>query len=288
MGSAFRLPGSPLEAAASGTTAPDPGVAKAEARRSFSRAASTYDLGAALQREVCHRLLGRVPTPLPAAGSIVDVGCGTGYALPLLGARFPARALIAVDFAFPMLERASARLLSASRTKVAKLAVCGDAEALPLRSGEAALVWSSLTYQWCRLAIALTEAYRVLVPGGLIVFSTMGPDTLHELREAFADAGSYTRFNRFTDSGEVEAALRAAGFALHRIEREPLIWCYPSIRAVVQDLKAIGAHNVTHDRPRGLSGHRPWTQASARYERRRRNGMLPATYDVIYAVAGRA
>ncbi len=261
---------------------------KRQVRRSFERAARGYDAAAVLQREICDRMLERLDYIRLRPQAILDAGCGTGYGLRALAKRYPGAALAGLDIAHSMLQagRAAApwwRRLAAGRS--APLHVCGDLEALPLRAGWAGLVWSNATLQWVSgLPRAFAEVHRVLAPGGLFMFSTFGPDTLKELRAAFAGDG-HTHTNRFTDLHDIGDLLLEGGFANPVMDMEVITLTYGEPLAAMRDLKAIGAHNVTTGRARGLTGRRAWSAALSRLEAGRRDGRIPVTFEVIYGHA---
>jgi malonyl-CoA O-methyltransferase len=259
-------------------------------RRSFERAARTYDASAFLQREVGERLLEHLDPIRIEPARVVDLGCGTGLFFERLSERFPRADLLGIDLAAPMLQvarRRSSRWRRALNLRVPRL-VCADAERLPLAGACAELVFSNLTLQWCRPMEAFAEAGRVLVNGGLLLFSTFGPDTLKELRAAFAAVDGRAHVNTFHDMHDLGDALVGAGFAEPVVEMETLTLEYASVEAVARDLKAIGAHNVLPDRPRGLSGRGRWRRMVEHYEALRRDGALPATFEVIYGHAWKA
>ena len=165
-------------------------------------------------------------------------------------------------------------------------AVCADAARLPFRQGAFGLVYSNLMLQWAPdLDQVLAEFRRVLANGGLLVFSTFGPDTLAELRSAWACADDYTHVNRFVDMHDVGDALVRSGFAEPVLDLEHFTLTYPDLRALMGDLKAIGARNVTAGRSRGLTGRGRLAAAEREYERWRREGRLVSTWEVIYGIA---
>jgi malonyl-CoA O-methyltransferase len=129
------------------------------------------------------------------------------------------------------------------------------------------------------------ECARVLRPGGLLTFTSFGPDTLKELRAAWASADDFTHVNRFIDMHDLGDALLRAGLAEPVMDVERYTLTYTDVRALMRDLKAIGAHNVNAGRPRGLTGRRALERMTAAYERERRDGCLPATYEVVYGQA---
>jgi malonyl-CoA O-methyltransferase len=259
------------------------------ARRSFERAAATYDAAAVLQNEVCRRMLARLDYIKIDPELILDAGCGTGNALPGLLARYPRARAVALDLALAMARRARARqpwwkkLLD----RGARLAaVCGDIERLPVGAGAAGLVWSNLALQWMTEPTrAFSEMHRVLAPGGLLLFSSFGPDTLKELRAAFQAVDRHTHVHRFVDMHDVGDLLVASGFADPVMDMDVMTLTYSGLRDLMRDLKAIGAHNATFGRRAGLGGRSLLGQVERNYEAFRRDGRLPATFEVVYGHA---
>lgn len=251
-------------------------------RRAFERAAESYDGAADLQRTVCARL-GLLLHELPAPpGNILDAGSGTGFGAAQLAPRFPNARIVELDIAHTMLRVARAK-------HGGNRSVCGDIERLPFRANAFDLVWSNLALQWCSsLDRAFGEIHRVLRPGGWLLASTLGRDTLWELRAAFDGVDPHSHVNRFDEIAHIEAQLGCAGLATRRLSCQPETLRYGSLRAVLHGLKAIGAHNVTGGRPPGLTGKARWQQVEENYESRRREGTLPATYEVIHVLAQRA
>ncbi|MDA8382544.1 MAG: malonyl-ACP O-methyltransferase BioC [Betaproteobacteria bacterium] len=259
-------------------------------RRAFDAAAAGYDQVAVLQREVATRLLERLNYLAHEPRLILDAGAGTGFGTRALAARYGEATVVALDLAPRMLEAARAgqawwrrmpRLWPARQAFV-----CADIEQLPLKAAAGDMIWSSLALQWCNsLEQAFSEFRRVLSPSGLLVFSTFGPDTLRELREAFAGIDGYTHVNRFMDMHDIGDLLVGTGFATPVVEMETITLTYPDLKACLQDLKAMGAHNVTQGRPQGFMGKGRWRALEAAYERFRREGRLPATFEVVYGHA---
>jgi malonyl-CoA O-methyltransferase len=254
-------------------------VDQAAVRRSFDRAAATYDESAVLQAEVRTRLLGRLDYVALEPGVVLDVGCGTGHAARALKDRYPRAQVIALDLAEGMLREARRR--QSWRRRFAR--VCGDAMRLPLRDASVDLVFSSLTLQWCPdLDATFAEFRRVLKPRGLLNFTTFGPDTLVELRAAWAQADDHTHVSRFADMHDLGDGLIRAGLAEPVMDVERFTLTYPDVFRLMRDLKAIGAHNAAAARPRGMTGRGQLRAMEVAYEMQRRDGVLPATYEVVF------
>jgi malonyl-CoA O-methyltransferase len=263
-------------------------IDKIQMRQAFSRAAAGYDAAAALQREVCTRMLERLDYIKLKPARILDAGSGTGWGTRQLATRYPGAQMIALDIAIGMLQNAQSRAswwqkLFGTATAAP---VCGDVEALPLADQSLEMVWSNLALQWCNdLPATLNELHRVLKADGLLMFSTLGPDTLKELRQAFNGVDGHNHLNRFADMHDVGDMLLHSGFADPVMDMEYLTLTYDDVRGVLHDLKAIGAHNTTAGRGQGLMGRNAWARVVENYERLRRDGKLPATYEVVYGHA---
>lgn len=266
-----------------------PVLDKHAVRRSFDRAAATYAAAAVLQHEVCRRSLERLDFIRHTPARILDAGSGTGNAWRGLAARYPAARLVALDLAPGMLRQASATVPWYQRLlRRSPATICGDLEQLPLASSSIDLAWSNLALQWVNaLPQAFAEMRRVLAPGGLFMFTTFGPDTLKELRAAQAGTDGHTHVSGFIDMHDIGDLLVQAGFADPVIDMETFTLTYPDVKSLMHDLKAIGARNAAADRPPALSG-KAWLNAVTRnYELLRRNGKLPATFEVVYGHAWR-
>jgi malonyl-CoA O-methyltransferase len=229
---------------------------------------------------------------------ILDAGCGTGEAIPRLRGRYPKAMLVGLDIANDMLLRARACRANAHwLMQLAGLAglrqgpgvftpLCADIERLPLCDESVDLVWSSLALQWVEdLAVTFRQVHRVLRPDGLFLFSSFGPDTLKELRASFLGIDGYSHVNQFMDMHDIGDLLMRSGFRNPVVEMEYLTLTYVELRDLLKELKAIGAQSVTGSRRQGLMGRDQWRQFEAAYERYRRDGRLPATYEIIYGHA---
>ena len=265
----------------------EPALDKRLLRQSFEKAAAGYDAAAVLQLEVCRRMLARLDYVTLAPAAILDAGCGTGNVIAALRERYPRAVLYAFDIALGMVKHACARVSWLDRLRGRGVApVCGDIERLPLRAAAINMVWSNLALQWVNEPPrALAELRRVLAPGGLLMFSTFGPDTLKELRAAYQGTDRYAHVNQFIDMHDLGDMLVHAGFADPVMDMEYITLTYGDVRALMRDLKAIGAHTVTGGRRTGMTARATLAAVEQNYERFRSDGRLPATFEVIYGHA---
>ncbi|UTW03821.1 malonyl-ACP O-methyltransferase BioC [Amphritea atlantica] len=249
---------------------------KPQIAESFSRAAVSYDSVAQLQRRIGHNLLSELS---PSSAKVVlDLGCGTGYFAPLLTEQLNPQQLVCLDLARGMLEYARQ-----TRVTPNTLWLCGDAESLPLADNSVDLIFSSLAIQWCEdLPALFSEVSRVLKPGGRFLFSTLGPETLYELREAWSTVDRYQHVNRFVSLSSLQAS---ADSYLREVTLKAAeeVLLYDQLRGLTSELKGIGAHNISAGRQSGLTGKARINAFKQAYEAfRRSDGKLPATYQVFY------
>jgi len=251
-------------------------------RRACNQAAARYDQAAVLPREIGARLLERLDYVRLVPRVVVDVGCATGItAVPLLK-RYRQAVVVALDNAPAMLAVARRRAPWFRRLRC----VCGDAEALPLADASCDLVFSNLALHWWDLERTVAELRRVLRPGGLLLFSTLGPDTLMELRRSWAAADDYIHVHAFVDMHDVGDALVRAALADPVVDMERITLTYRDVNALMADLKTLGAGNVAAGRPPGLTGKGRFQAMRAAYEQYRTEvGLLPATFEVVYGHA---
>ncbi|MCP5143218.1 MAG: malonyl-ACP O-methyltransferase BioC [Gammaproteobacteria bacterium] len=253
---------------------------KPRVRRAFSRAASTYEGHAFLQREICDRTFDHLAPIALKPATIVDLGCGTGYALPRLRKTYSSAHIIAVDLAETMV---SAAKQQARRWFSREHFLCADGCQLPLPDASVELVFSNLMLQWAGdLDAMLGDIRRVLRPEGLLAFSSFGPDTLKELRAAWRAVDDFEHVHTFIDMHDVGDALIRAGFASPVLDTETITVEYDQPRQLFRDLKAIGA---THAGPgnRGLTTRSALARMERAYEQQRLpNQRIPATWEVVY------
>lgn len=249
--------------------------------QAFSRAAGDYEQTAVLQRQVGDELLTRLTVVTSEPVRVLDVGAGSGRLTGLLKKRWPKAEVIAVDLALGMLREArrNSGWLRPFRR------VAGDAQALPFADASVDLVVSNLCLQWCELKATIHEFRRVLRPGGWLLFTSFGPDTLKELRSAWRAADGRAHVHVFLDMHDVGDAVLAQGFVDPMFDVERYTLTYSDARALMRELKTIGASNALGERTRGLTGRAAFTRMLAAYEDLRVEGRLPASYEVIFGQA---
>ncbi len=267
-----------------------------QVRRAFSRSAASYEAAAGLQHAVEARLLESLdylddPALQRAPPRrVLDLGSGTGRASRAMQARWPKAEVVSLDLALPMLRegRAAARPGGWLANPFARrpLPVCADARALPLADASVDVLFSNLCLQWVEDFDAVLAGFRrVLKPHGLLLFSTFGPGTLWELREAFAQADDVPHVSPFADIAGVGDALVRAGFHQPVLDREDERTHYPDLPALMRELRAIGATNALASRRHTLTGRTRFRVAAEAYEAHREARGLPASWEILSAMA---
>ena len=214
------------------------------------------------------RLLERLDYVKITPRRILDAGSGPARQSRALAGRYAGAQVLALDFALPMLPRRGpiARWLGRGAT-----AVCADFHRLPLASGSVELVWCNLALHWATDPLEVFREFeRVLAPEGLVLFSTLGPDTLKELRAA---AGAM-RVHEFIDMHDLGDMLVAAGFSAPVMDMEQLVIDYGAGARLLDDLRSSGQTNARIDRGRGLRGRR--------FLQDFRGAPLRSTFEVVY------
>ena len=263
---------------------PEPAVDGRAARRRFERAAGTYAGASRLEAEIGARMLERLDYVKLAPQRVLDAGCGPGRDARALAKRYPQAQIIALDFAHRML-REERGFLARLFARNEKHSLCANFERLPLAGESVDLVWSNMALHWAVDPLAaLREFHRVLAAGGLLMFSTFGPDTLGGLRAAAGAA----RVHTFADMHDLGDMLVAAGFFQPVMDMEPLTLLYADGAALLDDLRASGQTSALAGRARGLSGRRFRTALEERLAAQRRDGKLPVGYEVVYGHAWKA
>ena len=256
-----------------------------QVRRSFTRAAASYDGADALQTEVRNRLLERLQWVQLQPRRILDLGAGTGKALPALGALYPDAELVGLDLTPAMLQVAATRSNSSSTGPA--LLVCADAACLPFPDQSMDLVFSSLAIHWSPVLDAvLAEVRRVLRHPGLFTFTTPGPESYRELRAAWRAVDQTPHVIPFPEMRALGDGLVRAGLAEPVMDTDRLTLKYRNLGHLVADLRATGTTNASTGRSPGLTGRQAWSRLAAAYEKERDGaGLLPATVEILFGQA---
>lgn len=262
-----------------------------QVRRAFGRAAQGYAQASAVQQEIESRLLESLEHYLVRHNEakpqrIIDLACGPARAANAMRERWPDSQILALDAALPMLHAAhdnTRKQWLRRRREIPRIAA--DLRQLPLADGVVDLLFCNLALQWVEdLPAAFAEFRRIMRPGGLLLLSTFGSETLMELREAFASADDSPHVSPFTTIAGLGDALINAGFREPVLDRDVLVESKPDFNAVLHSLKAMGATNALHARRSTLSGRQRFAAAAAAHPKNP-DGSLPMRWEAIYAQA---
>lgn len=255
-------------------------IVKQDIAQSFSKAALSYDSAALFQRIAGQRLLERLDFFTLEPAAILDVGCGTGFFTRKLSQRYPQARITGIDVAQGMIDFCRQQSDGESY-------ICADACQLPVAENSYDLIFSNLTIQWIEnLPELFQELNRVLKKDGLLLFTTLGPDTLYELKQSWASVDNYQHVNNFLDMHHVGDAMLGATLLDPVVDNEPVIIGYEKVMDLMRDLKNIGAHNLDHNRNLGLTSPRKLKKMMSFYQQFALDDhQLPATYELIYGHA---
>jgi len=248
---------------------PDP----AAARRAFDRAAATFATASVVHDEARSRLLERLDFFRISPGVVVDLGAGRGDGAARLRERYPGARVLAVDTSLAM--------LAAARDRQGIHALAGDAERLPLQVGQVGLIFANMLLPWSRPDTVFREAARLLTSGGLFLFATLGPDTLLEVRRAWAAADDGVHVHAFFDMHDLGDLAVASGLAEPVVDVDRLELTYRDVDSLIRDLRASGAVNVAAGRRRSLTGRRRWARFTEALTASKRDGRIPVTIELI-------
>lgn len=259
---------------------------KSKIARNFDLASRTYNEVAVLQRVISERLIERLGFIRLKPERVLDIGSGTGMAVKQLKKMYRHCRIVLLDISAQMLRQAkkSQPWLSSGHHYLQ-----ADAEILPLSDNSIDLVFSNLTLQWCTQPDRVfNEVMRTLKPGGHLIFSTFGPSTLTELKQCWAQVDNYTHINSFVDMHDLGDAMTHCGLEDIVMEMEIFTMTYENGMGLMRDLQKLGARNINPGRQKGLTGKGKLNSVLTNYEAFRRDGRLPASFEVIYGHAWKA
>lgn len=252
-------------------------------KQSFDSAAATYEDHSVLQRYTADEILDRLKVMNINPRLIMDLGSGTGCVASGLGELYSKATICQVDISMNMLN--TARNQHQTKLKY-KHYLCADAESLPFSSGVFDLVVSNLMLQWgedCQNIFS--DIQNALEPGGVFMFATLGPSTLHELKDSWAMVDEHKHVNDFIDMHILGEMLVSVGMTDPVMESDTVIMNYASVLEIMRHLKCLGAHNVNSERRKTLTGKTKIKAMEDAYELLRNTEGLPCSYEVIYGHA---
>lgn len=252
-------------------------------RKNFEKAASTYDAAAVLQQEVARRLFERLDYIKIQPELSLDLGCGTGQLTEALLKQYPKSNVLALDLAKNMVAKSKKRGGWLRKA----MGVCADVNQLPIKNNSVDLLISSLMLQWCDdLPTVFQGLANTMKSGGLLLFTTFGPDTLKELRQSWQEVDEFPHSSTYTDMHDIGDMLMQAGFSQPVMDMEIITMTYSTVNHLMRDLKQIGATNTAKQRRKTLTGKHRIKAFEKSYEKfKQADGLYPATYEVIYGHA---
>ena len=246
--------------------------------KSFDAKSSSYDQYSFVQKEVSERMIQRLKFLKSKPLNILDIGCGTGYLSNLINQYLPNSNIVCMDFSYEM--------ASQCKNKNIKLKpLVADAEYMPFKTSTFDLVISSFTLHWCQqIEKIFSDFFRILKNYGNFMFTTVGPDTLKELRNAYKLIDNYEHINTFNDMHDYGDILLSSGFHDPVMDVERLIVEYKNFNGVLQSLRKTGASTVICNESK-FTTKKSLKSLENHYKKNNKNGLFPVTYEMIYGVA---
>jgi len=249
-------------------------------RRRFDRAAATFDDADFVHAVTRDGLLSRLEPLRVDPRRILDLGAATGATGRRLRARFRRAQIVSLDLSLEMARRARASTHLFARPRV----VQADAARLPFADASFDLVVANQLLPWLsEPQAAFAEVERVVVEGGVFAFATLGPDSLRELRDAWASADTREEHvHRFADMHDVGDDLVRAGLADPVLDVDRLTISYDDIDRLFADLTRSGARNALAGRARGLTGRRRFAAMKAALANCARGDRITFELEIVY------
>ena len=250
-------------------------------QRLFNRKAADFDRHGWLHREVASRLLEHLEPVALEPKNVLELGSATGECGRELTRRYRSARVYSLDFASQMLFQARTKT---SRWFNRQVFVCAAAEQLCFADHSQQLVCGNLLLPWIEDPTRLLrEAHRVLEAGGLLMMSNFGPQTLHELREAFSQVDSAAHVNAFMDMHDLGDALTSTGFRDVVVDAERLNVSYRTVGALLRELQEMGVGNANPLRRRGLMGRESLAKLRRAFEENSEDNQYYLSFELIFA-----
>ena len=247
----------------------------------FSRSASTFDSADVIHSEARSRMLERLPFFELKPCRVLDLGSATGKGTIELNALYPNAKVLAIDLAAPMASITKNRCSSLDSVT----SLVGDAEKLPLLDDTVDLIFANLILPWCDPQGLFQEAARVLCDGGLMVFTTVGPDTFQEIRRAWTGIDEHIHVHGFLDMHDLGDTAVRSGLTEPVMDIDRFKLTYQIRDRLFEDLRATGATNMAFGRRMQLTSPGRWENFCSQLEACRVEGSLSISIELVFGLA---
>lgn len=238
----------------------------------FAAAAQHYDQQAIAQRQSAAHLLAE----MNCAGTVLDVGCGTGWLTQQIAQQANVEQVFALDIASDMLF--SPYLLN---DKILKIQA--DASCLPIQNNSIDMVVSNFALQWLTQAsLFVTHLKRILRQGGQFALALPVHGTLFEVEQAWRAVDNQPHINSFYSAEAWLNGLQAQGFTIVKQQQQAFFQYYDSTKDLLKSLKTIGANELQQPRQQGLMTRQQFATLAQAMEHYRHKQGLPLRYQVLH------
>lgn len=251
---------------------------QAVVRRRFDEAAATFDGAAVIHAEARSRLLERLALFRLEPERVLDVGSATGVGSLALASLYPKAQVVAIDTSLAMARRTATNAPGAA-------VLAGDAHELPIEDHSVDLVFANLLLPWVEPQLVLAEFARVLRADGLALFTSFGPDTLLELRQAWRAVDEHVHVHGFVDMHDLGDLTARAGLSEPVMDVDRLQVRYSSLTGLIADLRDTGAVNSAAGRLAGLTGRQRWQAFENALGARGPEAALTVTVELVFGQA---